>query len=75
MPRAKLTSKGQVTIPKTVRERLGLRPGEEIDFVEVRGSFRIEKHIASSPFRKYRGLLKNLAGRDTDEIIEDMRGR
>lgn len=75
MPRAKLTSKGQVTIPKTVRERLGLRPGEELDFVEVRGSFRIEKHITASPFLKYRGLLKDLAGRDPDDIIDEMRGR
>jgi antitoxin PrlF len=33
MPRAKLTSKGQTTIPMLVRERLGLRQGDAIDFV------------------------------------------
>ena len=33
MPRAKLTSKGQTTIPTVVRERLGLRQGDAIDFV------------------------------------------
>ena len=33
MPRSKLTSKGQTTIPLPVRERLGLRHGDAIDFV------------------------------------------
>ena len=30
--RARITSKGQVTIPAAVREQLGLRTGDEIDF-------------------------------------------
>jgi AbrB family looped-hinge helix DNA binding protein len=33
MPRSKLTSKGQTTIPLPVRERLGLRYGDAVDFV------------------------------------------
>jgi len=33
MPRSKLTSKGQTTIPMMVRERMGLRQGDAIDFV------------------------------------------
>jgi len=33
MPRSKLTTKGQTTIPFLVRERLGLRYGDAIDFV------------------------------------------
>ncbi len=75
MVTAKITSKGQVTIPKVVRERLGLRPGIEIDFVEDHGGFRIEKHLDASPFGNYRGFLKDLAGRDPDQLIEEMRGR
>ena len=71
----KLTSKGQVTIPKAVREHLGLRPGDEIEFVEQDGSFRVEKRVPVSPFEKYRGYLKHLTGRDPDELVEQMRGR
>ena len=75
MPKTKVTSKGQVTIPKDVRERLGLRPGDEIEFVEDRRGFRVQKRVAGSPFKKYRGHLKHLAGRDPDELVEQMRGR
>ena len=75
MPTAKVTSKGQVTIPKKVREGLGIRPGDELDFVEDRRGYRLEKHMKASPFKKYRGYLKHLAGRDPDDLIEEMRGR
>lgn len=33
MARSRLTSKGQTTIPMMVRERMGLRDGDAIDFV------------------------------------------
>ena len=75
MAKTRVTSKGQVTIPKGVRERLGLRPGDEIEFVEDRGAFRVQKRVAASPFKKYRGYLKELSGRDPDEVVEEMRGR
>jgi AbrB family looped-hinge helix DNA binding protein len=32
MARAKMTSKGQVTIPKSIRDRLGLKPGSRLEF-------------------------------------------
>ena len=30
----RVTEKGQVTIPKEIRDRLGIGPGSEVDFVE-----------------------------------------
>jgi AbrB family looped-hinge helix DNA binding protein len=72
--RTKITSKGQVTIPKDVRDRLGLRPGDEIEFVDDRRGYRVQKRVPASPFKKYRGYLKGLAGRDPDEIVESARG-
>ena len=75
MANAKITSKGRVTIPKGVRDRLGLRPGDELEFVEDRRGFRVEKRVAASPFSKYRGYLKHLAGRDPDALVGQMRNR
>jgi len=72
---AKLTAKGQITIPRDVRERLGLRPGDEIEFVEDRQGVRLRKRVPVSPFKKYRGNLKPLAGCDPDELLDQMRGR
>ncbi|MBI2913150.1 MAG: AbrB/MazE/SpoVT family DNA-binding domain-containing protein [Chloroflexi bacterium] len=74
MPKTKVTTKGQVTIPKDVRQRLGLRPGDEIEFVEDRSGFRVQKRVTASPFKKYRGYLKGLTGRDPDELVDQMRG-
>lgn len=73
--KSKITSKGQVTIPKDVRERLGLRPGDEIEFVEDNVGFRMQKRLLASPFKKYRGYLKGLAGRNPDDLVERMRGQ
>lgn len=39
----KITSKGQVTIPKDIRDRLGLLPGTEVEFVEEDGEARVRK--------------------------------
>lgn len=75
MAKAKLTGKGQITIPKDVRDRLGLQAGDEIEFVEDESGFRICKHLAASPFERYRGYLKELAGQDPDALVEQMRGR
>lgn len=37
MPVATVTSKGQVTVPLSVRRSLGIEPGDQVDFVEVPG--------------------------------------
>lgn len=39
----KVTSKGQVTIPKEVRDKLGIMPGDEVGFREEGDAFIIEK--------------------------------
>lgn len=75
MQKAKVTSKGQVTIPKDVRERMGLRPGDEIEFAEDQKGFRVQKSLEPSPFKKWRGFLKHPKGLDPDELVDEMRGR
>jgi antitoxin PrlF len=35
-PHARITSQGQITVPKAIRDRLGLKPGDDLEF-EDRG--------------------------------------
>ncbi len=73
--RAKLTSKGQCTLPKSVREELGLKPGDKIDFyMDQDGFIAVRKVIAGDPLQKWSGFLKNPEGLTTDEWIREMRG-
>jgi AbrB family looped-hinge helix DNA binding protein len=44
-----VTSKGQVTIPKPLRQRLGLRQGSKVQFVLKGG--RVEMRVVSTPAR------------------------
>ena len=71
---ARITSKGQVTIPKPIRERLGIRPGEEIEFREQNHGYLIRKVVKISPFDRWVGYLGRTGG-DSDAIVEDLRGR
>lgn len=46
MARATITSKGQITIPKEVRDRLGLKPGDRVEiYVDHDGRAVIERTL------------------------------
>ncbi len=45
----RVTEKGQVTIPKDIRERLGIGPGSEVDFVERDAAVILEKRPSPLP--------------------------
>ena len=56
MPRATMTSKGQITVPKEVRERLDLRTGDQVEFV-LTSSGEAVLRPASVSLRDLKGLL------------------
>jgi AbrB family looped-hinge helix DNA binding protein len=56
MPEATLTSKGQVTIPKAVREHLGLDTGARVDFVIDRDGTVVLRPVTRH-VRELAGLL------------------
>jgi antitoxin PrlF len=67
-----VSEKGQITIPKPLRVRLGIRTGQVLEVHEDRGRLIMTKRAARDPFDKYFGILK--LGRRTDEIMKDLRG-
>ncbi|MBI2424692.1 MAG: AbrB/MazE/SpoVT family DNA-binding domain-containing protein [Candidatus Hydrogenedentes bacterium] len=72
----KVTTKGQVTIPQDLREKTGIMPGCEVEFVEDAGRIYLRKLTESS-----RGslLVERMSGKGsvrmtTDEILALTRG-
>ena len=62
MPTSTLTSKGQVTIPKQVRERLGVRTGDRLVFrFADDGTLRVYPESSEGPLGRLPGLLRHLA--------------
>jgi antitoxin PrlF len=69
MATSTMTTKGQVTIPLDVRQRLGLDAGDRIEFVEIgKGVFAIKPAI--DDVRSLKGLLRKPA---KSISIEDMK--
>jgi AbrB family looped-hinge helix DNA binding protein len=70
--RTKVSEKGQITVPKQLRERLGIRPGDELEVVDEGGKIVLTKAATDDPVAAVYGILgTNL---DTDAIIEELRG-
>jgi len=66
----RVTTKGQVTIPRKVREVLGISPETEIDFIEEQGRFyliKIDEPKPKGKFKSLRGIAT--AQLSTDEIM------
>ena len=53
---ARITSKGQITVPREIRRALGVRPGDRLLFEEDRSGVRVRPVRAGSRFEKYRGI-------------------
>ena len=62
MPQARLSSKGQLVVPKEVREFLRVRAGDRIDFV-VRDDGQVVIRPAVTDLAQLRGLLARPGGR------------
>lgn len=68
-----VSQKGQVTIPKAVRSKLGLRPGTVIEFEADRGRLIGRKAEGGDVIGELYGSLK--MDEPVDEYIERARGR
>ncbi len=71
MLKTKVTSKGQLTIPKTLRDKLGIKTGDYIVIKETSAGYMIEKEVDEKRFDKYVGFLKSET--KSDDIISELR--
>jgi len=73
----RVTRKGQVTIPKPVRDRLGIRPGSKVDFdlaEDGRAFLRTIGKGRRAPSRFHRMRCTATSGLTTDQILALTRG-
>lgn len=67
-----VSEKGQVTIPKVLRERLGIGAGQILDFVEENGTLVARKITPVDPVDELFGIVPLAGG--TDAFLADLRG-
>ena len=68
-----VSEKGQITIPKRLRDRLGLRPGTVLDFEEAGGRLVGRKLVPADQLDQLVGILPRPRG-GTDAMIRELRG-
>ncbi len=66
-----LTQKSQVTIPKDIRETMGLKPGDEVEFDIEDGQVLLHKKLKKDIIEKYIGYLGKGS---TEEAMRELRG-
>lgn len=72
-----ISERGQVTIPKGLRDKHGLTGRIEVEFEDLPDGIKIRKRTAGpSRFAKYKGYLKDrwVIG-DIDQYLKESRGR
>ncbi|MEK6326994.1 MAG: AbrB/MazE/SpoVT family DNA-binding domain-containing protein [Actinomycetota bacterium] len=75
MNRTRVTERGQITIPKHLRERLGIEPGTELEF-DAEGGWLVARKAEPrdrDPFDAVYGVLELPEG--TDGTLRRLRGK
>jgi antitoxin PrlF len=72
--KATLTSKGQITIPVAIRERLGLKPGQVLDFDETAPYLKAVLVVDEEEMHSVLGCASGQLGRSSEEWLEETRG-
>lgn len=71
---ATMTSKGQITMPLSVRKALGLRPGAKVDFIEENGGFKVvavDAHVSALKGRFAGRVARTVSIDDMNQAIAD----
>ncbi len=71
-----ISTKGQVTIPKKIREKLGIKEGDIIEFIEENGLVYLQRKRSiekeEKKFRQFKGMIKSSV--TSDQFIKELRG-
>ncbi|MCY3623205.1 MAG: AbrB/MazE/SpoVT family DNA-binding domain-containing protein [Gammaproteobacteria bacterium] len=70
----RVSERGQVTIPKTLRDQFGMNHNVEVEMIPTKRGLLIQKRTTTAhPVERIYGVLGG--GGNTDDLIEEIRGR
>jgi antitoxin PrlF len=75
---ARITSKGQITVPHEIRRLLGVKPGDRLIFESDGQRTHVRPVRSNSPFTKYRGIGNGRVPSGRNAILQtvrELRGR
>ncbi|MFV2064694.1 MAG: AbrB/MazE/SpoVT family DNA-binding domain-containing protein [Chloroflexota bacterium] len=72
--KATIGERGQVTIPKPLRDRMGMKTGQRVEIEEQDGHLVLRKVVDDERIARVYGTLRIPEGWDTDSMIDAMRG-
>jgi AbrB family looped-hinge helix DNA binding protein len=75
---ARITSKGQITVPHEIRKFLGVKPGDDLMFETAGARAHVRPVRRKSPFEKYRGIGNGATQSGKKAILQtirELRGR
>lgn len=70
---AKITSKGQITVPIEVRKKYGLRSGDRLTFLEKADNLYVVKERGESKFARFQGIGNPSIGSGREAILRYFR--
>ncbi|MEZ4754895.1 MAG: AbrB/MazE/SpoVT family DNA-binding domain-containing protein [Bdellovibrionota bacterium] len=73
--RSKINSKGQITIPRSLRKKFGFNPGQFVEFDPDAPFLKVVKEVDKERMRSVIGRLKDVIDEDIDKILDDFRGK
>lgn len=76
MELARVTSKGQITIPREIRKKLGLKPGDKVLFVEEDGRITVSNSAQTaitSVQSEFQGAAEDAGITDEQDVVDLVR--
>lgn len=70
MPTSTLSARGRITIPKSIRQRLALQPGDRLEFRVKTGGMLVLEPVSGETVGRVPGLLRHLAKEDPVSLDE-----
>jgi AbrB family looped-hinge helix DNA binding protein len=72
-----INTKGQVVVPKNIRDRFGIRPGQEVEFREEHGKIVLVKTGLKAKFKSLAGKYRYQMPpgvKNAKQLLEELRG-